>query len=160
MDYGVEAASAPSGVTHVTFARASEVSRHGETIAISGCFSPVVGEAANSARLDPSAKGGDMFQDPPLDLTYALRASAEMGEAMASGLSRIRQLAERVSSGTRVQLLWRQGTRQLWLEVREPDMGEALVILVHPEQALDGFRHPYAYAGPHSLRPAGSLVGS
>ena len=100
-----------------------------------------------------------MFQDTPLNSTYALPASAEIGEASVWS-SRIRQLAERVFSGTRVQLLLRQGTRQLWLEVREPDIGEALVILVDPEQALDAFRHPYAYAGLQSLRPAGSLVAS
>jgi hypothetical protein len=59
---------------------------------------------------------------------------------------RIRELAERASSGTRVRLLWRQGTRQLWVEVREPGMDQALAILVPPERALDAFHHPYAYA--------------
>ena len=60
---------------------------------------------------------------------------------------RTRELDERASSGTRVRLLWREGTRQLWVEVREPGTDEALAILVPPEQALEAFHHPYAYAG-------------
>jgi hypothetical protein len=61
-----------------------------------------------------------------------------------------RELAERSSSGTRVRLLWRQGTRHLWVEVREPDE-RMLAIPVEPERALDAFHHPYAYAGSHGL---------
>lgn len=70
--------------------------------------------------------------------------------AMASVQPHVRELAERSSSGTRVRLLWRQGTGQLWVEVREPDMDQALAILVPPERALDAFHHPYAYADPHT----------
>ena len=64
---------------------------------------------------------------------------------------RRRELAERSSSGTQVRLLWRQGTRQLWVEVREPD-DRVLTIPVQPERALDAFHHPYAFAGSQSLR--------
>jgi hypothetical protein len=35
--------------------------------------------------------------------------------------------------------------------VREPD-DRMLAIPVQPEQALDAFHHPYAYAGSHGLR--------
>ncbi|HJR93908.1 MAG TPA: hypothetical protein VJ807_00620 [Gaiellaceae bacterium] len=59
----------------------------------------------------------------------------------------VRELAERSASGTRVRLLWRQGTRQLWVEVREPGTDHTLAILAPPERALDAFHHPYAYAG-------------
>ena len=73
---------------------------------------------------------------------------------------RRRELAARSSNGTQVRLLWRQGTRQLWVELREPDTNRALAIPVQPERALDAFRHPYAYAGMHSfLLPAESLAG-
>jgi len=65
---------------------------------------------------------------------------------------RNRELAERSSNGTQVRLLWRQGTRQLWVEVREPD-DRVLAIPVHPEQALDAFHHPYAFAGSHTFLP-------
>jgi hypothetical protein len=50
-----------------------------------------------------------------------------------------------MSSGTHVRLLWRQGTRQLWVEVWEAATDRALRIQVPPERALDAFRHPYAY---------------
>jgi hypothetical protein len=56
-----------------------------------------------------------------------------------------RELAERMSSGAHVRLLWRQGTRQLWVEVWEAATDRALRIQVPPERALDAFRHPYAY---------------
>ena len=67
------------------------------------------------------------------------------------------ELAERASNGTEVRLLWRQGTRQLWVEVREPDE-RVLAIPVRPERALDAFHHPYAHAGTRvdSYRPSRS----
>ena len=80
---------------------------------------------------------------------------------MTSVHPHIRELAERASNGTQVRLLWRQGTRQLWVEVREPDTDRALVIPVQPERALDAFYHPYAYASLHSIQLAAeSLTGS
>jgi hypothetical protein len=74
---------------------------------------------------------------------------------MTSVHPRHRELAERASNGTRVRLLWRQGTRQLWVEVQEPNSERALAIPVQPERALDAFDHPYAYASLHNtlLRP-------
>ena len=59
--------------------------------------------------------------------------------------------AARASNGTQVRLLWRRGTRQLWVEVREPERDRALVIPVRPQRALDAFHHPYAYAGVPSI---------
>ena len=77
---------------------------------------------------------------------------------MTSVRPRTRELAERASHGAQVRLLWRQGTRQLWVEVREPD-DRVLTIPVQPERALDAFHHPYAYAGSHSpLPPVQSLA--
>jgi hypothetical protein len=71
---------------------------------------------------------------------------------MSSTRRSTRELAERTSNGTRVRLLWRQGTRHLWVEVREPATDLALAIPIAPERALDAFHHPYAYAGAHSPR--------
>src|SRR4029450_343805 len=69
-----------------------------------------------------------------------------------------RELAVRASNGTQVRLLWRQGTRQLWVEVLEPATPWALRIQAQPENALDVFHHPYAYAGlQNSMPPAESL---
>ena len=78
-----------------------------------------------------------------------------VGSKRAGGMTvrpRDRELAERSSNGTHVRLLWRQGTRQLWVEVREQD-DRVLAISVHPEQALDAFHHPYAYAGSSTFLP-------
>ena len=58
----------------------------------------------------------------------------------------IRELAERVAGGTLMRLLWRQGTRDLWVEVYEPELDVTIVIPAKPERALETFRHPYAYA--------------
>jgi hypothetical protein len=69
-----------------------------------------------------------------------------------------RELGERSSNGTHVRLLWRQGTSQLWVGVREADE-RVLAIGVQPERALDAFHHPYAHAGLHRpLLPAESLA--
>ena len=63
----------------------------------------------------------------------------------------IRELAERRSNGTLMRLLWLQGTRELWVEVYEPDFDVPIVIPAEPERALETFRHPYAYADPDSV---------
>jgi hypothetical protein len=77
---------------------------------------------------------------------YALPLNQFSEDAMTSSRPRSRELGERCSSGMRVRLLWLQGTRRLWVEVREAD-DRVLAIPVQPERALDAFHHPYAYAG-------------
>ncbi len=78
---------------------------------------------------------------------------------MRSDRPRIRELAERTSSGTYVRLFWRHGTKQLWVEVWEPDTDAVLAVPVEPELALDAFHHPYAYAGNRRhLQPTESLA--
>jgi hypothetical protein len=68
---------------------------------------------------------------------------------------RTRELAERTSNGTLVRLFWLQGTRELWVEVCEPEFDVTIVIPTQPERALDAFHHPYAYAAAHT-DPAGA----
>ncbi len=63
----------------------------------------------------------------------------------------IRELAERRSNGTLMRLLWLQGTRDLWVEVYEPEFDVPIVIPAEPERALETFRHPYAYADVDSV---------
>jgi hypothetical protein len=70
---------------------------------------------------------------------------------MTSVCPHSRELAERVSNGTHVRLLWRQTTRQLWVEVRDADSDRAAAIPVQSEQALDAFHHPYAYVSLHDI---------
>jgi Adenylate and Guanylate cyclase catalytic domain len=63
--------------------------------------------------------------------------------AMTSVCPHSRELAERVSNGTHVRLLWRQTTRQLWVEVRDADSDRAGRDPGASEQALDAFHHSY-----------------
>jgi hypothetical protein len=66
---------------------------------------------------------------------------------------RIRELAERTSNGTLMRLFWLQGTRELWVEVCDPELDAPIVIRAEPERALEAFHHPYAYAHAHSAVP-------
>jgi hypothetical protein len=70
---------------------------------------------------------------------------------MTSTREPIRELAERSSNGTLMRLLWLQGTRELWVEVYEPEFDATIVIPANPERALDTFHHPYAYATADSV---------
>jgi hypothetical protein len=45
--------------------------------------------------------------------------------------------------------LWLHGTRELWVEIYEPEFDVTIVIPAEPERALDTFHHPYAYAAAH-----------
>ena len=101
-----------------------------------------------------------MNYEPPNKIV-PLSAGPGKGGVLSSTRRRVRELAERSSNGTRVRLLWRQGTRHLWVEVREPTTDLVLAIPIQPERALDAFYHPYAYAGAHSLRRStGALSAS
>ena len=68
------------------------------------------------------------------------------------------ELAERESSAALVRLLWCQGTRRVWVEVREPGLEQAFAIPVPAERALDAFHHPYAYAYVHDRPEVDSHV--
>jgi hypothetical protein len=71
----------------------------------------------------------------------------------------IRELAERTSNGTLRRLFWLQGTRELWVEICEPEFDITIVIPAEPERALEAFHHPYAYAAAHSsLSQAAELL--
>ncbi len=76
-----------------------------------------------------------------------------MAEATTPTRKRIRELAERTSNGTLMRLLWLQGTRELWVEVYEPELEATIVIPAEPDSALEAFHHPYAYAAAHGVLP-------
>ena len=76
-----------------------------------------------------------------------------MAEATTPTRKRIRELAERTSNGTLMRLLWLQGTRELWVEVYEPELDVTIVIPAEPDSALEAFHHPYAYAAAHGVLP-------
>ena len=78
---------------------------------------------------------------------------ANRAEAMTPTRKRIRELAERTSNGTRIRLYWRQGTRELWVEIWERELDVTIEIPADPERALEVFHHPYAYAAAHNAPP-------
>ena len=99
-----------------------------------------------------------MDQDHAISSTSSTRTTRVAPESSDDVCPYSRELAVRTSNGTQVRLLWLQGTRRLWVEVWEPATAWALKIQAQPENALDVFHHPYAYAGlRNSLPPAESL---
>jgi hypothetical protein len=76
-----------------------------------------------------------------------------MNDEATETRQRTRELAERTSNGTLVRLFWLQGTRELWVEICEPELDVTLVIPARPESALQAFHHPYGYAAAHSVLP-------
>ena len=77
-------------------------------------------------------------------------------EAVTPIRTRIRELAERTSNGTRIRLYWRQGTHELWVELWERELDVTIEITADPEHALEVFHHPYAYAAAHNALPLAS----
>ena len=93
----------------------------------------------------------------PVSCGRTTRVATESSDDVPPGS---RELAVRASNGTQVRLLWQQGTSQLWVEVWEPATASALRIRAQPENALDVFHHPYAYAGLQSSQPPAEALGA
>jgi hypothetical protein len=55
-----------------------------------------------------------------------------------------KELDFRANDGLEVTLLWREGDERLIVEVVDTD--DVFRLEVAPTEALDAFRHPYAYA--------------
>jgi len=66
------------------------------------------------------------------------------------------ELAERPAGGAVIRLFWREGSRDVWLQIRDENTGRTTTVAVSPEHALDAFRHPYSYAAGSGGR---SLTG-
>lgn len=63
------------------------------------------------------------------------------------------ELDARRAGGIDVELLWDPRTRGLSVVAHDTSNDETITIYVEPDQALEVFRHPFAYAG----RPAARL---
>jgi hypothetical protein len=62
-------------------------------------------------------------------------------------LSSIQELATRTVDGLHVRLLWSAAERQAWVSVIDVTRDETVSVPVGESQnALDVFRHPFAYA--------------
>jgi hypothetical protein len=88
-----------------------------------------------------------MIHDDPTSSASSSCAALVSAQSSDDVCPPSRELAERASNGMHVRLLWRQGTRQVWVEVQESTTAWVLRIQVEPEHALDAFYHPFAYAG-------------
>lgn len=56
-----------------------------------------------------------------------------------------RELAQRLSGGVEVLLLWHPDVDSVELSLEDRATGEAFHVEVAPEDAIDAFYHPYAY---------------
>lgn len=63
-------------------------------------------------------------------------------------LSSIQELATRTVDGLHVRLLWSAVEHRVWVSVIDVKRDQTLSVPVRENQnALDVFRHPFAYAG-------------
>jgi hypothetical protein len=67
-----------------------------------------------------------------------------------------RELAQRITNGIEVRLLWEPGDDVLVVSVLDWNSGEHGEIQVRADRALDAFEHPFAYGT--ILDPAEELV--
>ena len=59
-----------------------------------------------------------------------------------------RELDHRVSDGVSVTLLWYEDSNRVAIHVVDSSTGEEFELEVARRDALDAFRHPFAYALP------------
>jgi hypothetical protein len=57
----------------------------------------------------------------------------------------VRELDARAGDGIAVRLLWRPSVDRVYLDLRDGRSGEQFLVAVAGADALDAFRHPFAY---------------
>jgi len=62
------------------------------------------------------------------------------------------ELDARHSAGIHVELLWDPRTQGVLVVAHDATSDETVTIYVEPDQALEVFRHPFAYAGQPTSR--------
>jgi hypothetical protein len=77
---------------------------------------------------------------PPGSDTRGLHSGGPAGAEPA------RELAQRLSGTVEVLLLWHPDSDRVELSVHDPRTGGGFHVEVAPDNALDAFQHPYAYA--------------
>ena len=65
-----------------------------------------------------------------------MRSTSEIG---------VRELDARSTDGIDVTLLWNPRTNQLFVAVEDERRGDSFELEIDPADALDAFRHPYAF---------------
>jgi len=61
------------------------------------------------------------------------------------------ELANRTGDGVEVALFWNGNDNRLTVAVADSRTGDAFELAAHPENALDVFYHPYAYAAQRGI---------
>jgi hypothetical protein len=69
-----------------------------------------------------------------------------------------RELAQRLSGTVEVLLLWHPAIEQVELSVCDLATGTGFHLDVAPDNALDAFHHPYAYAASREARAERTIV--
>jgi hypothetical protein len=69
----------------------------------------------------------------------------------------IEELASRESAGLQVSLFWSREDNALSVVVRDHRSGDEFSLAVEPDEAMDVYRHPFAYA---ARRRAASTLAS
>jgi hypothetical protein len=64
------------------------------------------------------------------------------------------ELAHRSNDGVEVWLLWHPKTNRVSVGVQDAKTGDCFEVAVDPEDALDAFHHPYAYAAAQRVELA------
>jgi hypothetical protein len=82
---------------------------------------------------------------------HRIRPPRDLRSRCFGSIAAVRELDHRNSAGIDVRLLWDRQTNDVLLAVADEHTGESLTFEVHGAEALDAFRHPYAYAGTAHL---------
>lgn len=69
------------------------------------------------------------------------------------------ELAQRTGDSVAVSLLWRREDNRLKVAVADTSTGEEFELDAHPENALDVFYHPFAYAAFRGLDYGAETAG-
>jgi hypothetical protein len=67
--------------------------------------------------------------------------------SVTAGQRRLRELDQRRGDGVEVTLLWSEHTGSVYVAVEDTYGHPGFSFSVDPADALDAFRHPYAYGG-------------
>jgi len=71
-----------------------------------------------------------------------------------------RELAYRANDGVEVVLFWHRPTNALTVAVSDDRSGAYFELAAEPDQALDVFKHPYAYAAFSDVPYTEALLAS
>jgi hypothetical protein len=83
--------------------------------------------------------------------------TAPQEDTMNAAESPYRELAYRANDGVEVALFWDSKNNRLLLVVDDSRSGDLFEIEVSAAEALDAFRHPYAYAAHRGVQYAAGL---